>query len=108
VQKYPVRATARKDLTAEHLAELCRTHFEAAEIDGPAVRSSYGALAALRVWPEGKELALEVTMNPKVEDALQRETIRRYNLFLEAATGYTAKERASRLRKAASKSAEGK
>lgn len=69
------------------------------------MRVSYGALAGMKVWADGKELAVEVTMNPKVEEAVAQETIRRYNRFLEDVTGYSAKERASRLRKAATKGA---
>ncbi len=101
MQKYPVRTSARANLTPEALESLCRTHFERAERDGGSVASSWGALAALKVWPVGKELAVEVTMNPKVEPSVAAETIRRYNSFLEAVTGFSAKERASRLRKAA-------
>jgi hypothetical protein len=40
-------------------------------------------------------------MNPKVPEDVQRDTISRYNRFLEAATGYSAKERARKLRKSA-------
>ncbi len=40
-------------------------------------------------------------MDPKVPEEVARETIRRYNAFLEDATGFTAKERAKRLKKSA-------
>ncbi len=40
-------------------------------------------------------------MNPKVPEEVARETIARYNRFLEEATGFSAKERAKRLRKSA-------
>ena len=103
MQRYPVRASVRARLSTEGLLASCREHFGEGEVDGPAVRSRFGALAALRVWPVEKELAVEVTMNPAVASELQAETIRRYNRFLEDATGYTAKERASRMRKAAAK-----
>ena len=106
MQKYPVRSSARAALNPESLAALCRTHFDRAEQDGTSVSSGWGALAALKVWPEGKDLAVEMTMNPKVEAPIAAETIRRYNEFLQAATGYSAKERASKLRKAA-KNADG-
>jgi hypothetical protein len=107
VQKYPVRASARAGLSPEGLEALCRAHFERAERDGASVSSGWGALAALKVWPEGKELAVEVTMNPKVDPPIAAETIRRYNEFLQAATGYSSKERASRLRKSAAKGGDG-
>ncbi|MGI0068558.1 MAG: DUF5611 family protein [Thermoplasmata archaeon] len=40
-------------------------------------------------------------MDPKVDVEIAAETVRRYNLFLERATGYSAKERAKKLRKSA-------
>jgi len=83
------------------LAEVARAHFERAEVDGEAVVASYGAISRLSARPSGRDLVIEVTMNPKVPEDVARETIRRYNLFLEATTGYSAKERAKRLRKSA-------
>lgn len=99
MQTYPVRPTHRSNLTVESLGELARQNFGDAKADGPAVETSYGALVKLRASAAGKELGVEVTMNPKVSDELARETIRRYNAFLEAVTGYSAKERAKRARK---------
>lgn len=101
MQSYPVRATHRRELTAETIERLAREHFESATREGDTVRVTYGALAALGVRADGKLLAVDLTMNPKVPEEVARETIRRYNAFLEAATGFTAKERAKRLQKAA-------
>jgi hypothetical protein len=106
VQRYPVRATHRAKLRPEVLAELATTHFGRADRNGESVSATFGAIASLKVWAEGKELAVEVTMNPKVENAVAADTIQRYNQFLLDATGYTAKERASKLRKSATKSSE--
>jgi hypothetical protein len=99
VQKYPMRASARSELDLERLETLCRTHFDDARRDGEAVVSRYGAIEEIRAWPSGKELAVDMRMNAKVDEAVARETIRRYNQFLEDATGFSAKERAKRLRK---------
>ena len=107
MQKYPVRATARAGLTPEALERICREVFGEAHQEGGKVRTSFGALAALATWREAKELAVEVTMNPKVEASVAQDTVRRYNQFLQSATGYSAKERAARLRKSASKGAGG-
>ncbi|MCI4319248.1 MAG: DUF5611 family protein [Thermoplasmata archaeon] len=107
MQKYPVKSTVRKELTPERLEALCGTHFDTAARDGPKVSTTFGAIAALSVWSEGKELAVEVTMNPKVPEEVARDTIRRYNQFLAAATGFTSKERAKRLQKAAKAAASG-
>ncbi|MCI4336330.1 MAG: DUF5611 family protein [Thermoplasmata archaeon] len=107
MQRYPVRTSHRAQLTVGHLAELCQTHFGQVDSDGGAVLAKYGALARLKAWPEKKELAIEVTMDPKVEVEVAGETVRRYNRFLEDATGFSAKERAKRLRKSASGPADG-
>lgn len=99
MQKYPVRTSHRGQLTAEALGGLLRETFGTAEIDGAGATTHFGAIERLVARPDGRDLAIDVTMNPKVDDAVARDTIARYNRFLEAATGYSSKERAKRLRK---------
>jgi hypothetical protein len=101
VQKYPVRASHRKGLEAAALGTVLAKHFEGVEVTGNGASASFGAIARISVAPEGRELAVDVTMNPQVPEAIQAETIQRYNRFLEEATGYSSKERAKRLRKSA-------
>jgi hypothetical protein len=101
VQKYPVRTSHRAHLNPTDLERIVRTHFSSGELTGDAVAASFGAIERLVVRPEGRELAVEVTMNPKVPEEVARDTIARYNRFLEEATGYSSKERARRLRKSA-------
>jgi len=105
VQKYPVRTSHRVRLTLPQLLETCRTIFGTAEVRDGDVVATFGALARLATRPDGKELRVDVTMDPKVPLDIAAETVRRYNHFLETATGYTAKERARRLRKAGAASA---
>jgi hypothetical protein len=100
VQKYPVRASHRKNLEPAALASLLGSHFEAVEVRGEVVEARWGAIDRLSARRESRELLVELTMNPKVADAVAAETIARYNRFLEAATGYGSKERARRLKKA--------
>jgi hypothetical protein len=107
VQAYPVRTSHRKNLAAGPLEELMRTHFGPASRDGESVAASYGAIDRIVASGRGRELVVEVTMNPKVPEEVARETIARYNRFLEAATGFSSKERARRLRKSATASGEG-
>jgi len=107
VQKYPVRATHRKNLDAATLVGIARTHFENSAADGAAVTAHWGAIERLVARADGRELAVELTMNPKVPESVAAETIARYNRFLEEATGYSSKERARRLRKSASAPAGG-
>jgi hypothetical protein len=101
MQRYPVRASHRRNLVPTALAQVCQTHFGTAAIEGDSVRAQWGAIERLTARGDGKELAVELVMNPKVEEAVAAETIRRYNSFLEDATGFTTKERAKRLRKSA-------
>ncbi len=101
MQSYPVRATHRRNLDLAAIGAIARQHFESVEIDGTAVRARYGAIDRLSVRPDGRALAIEVRTNPQVEEAVARESIARYNRFLQEVTGYSAKERARRLRKSA-------
>lgn len=101
VQKYPVRPSHRANLAPETLEPIVRSHFDAVDREGEVLCAQFGAISRIAVSAEGRELAVEVTMNPKVPADIQAETIRRYNHFLEEATGYSAKERAKRLRKSA-------
>lgn len=107
MQRYPVRPSHRVNLGPEALVRLAREHFGSAEPVGDGVRTAYGAIASLVVRGDRRELLVDVTMNPQVDEAVARETIGRYNRFLESTTGYSAKERARRLRKSAGGPASG-
>lgn len=101
MQRYPVRPAARVNLALPALEALCRDHLGSATRDEKAVHATWGAVTRFAVWPEAKELVVDLTTNPQVPVEVATETVQRYNRFLEAATGYTAKERAKRLRKSA-------
>jgi hypothetical protein len=101
LQNYPVRTTHRARLTLPSLLETARGVFSNGELVEGDVVVSFGALARLAVRPEGKELRVDVKMDPKVPPEVAADTVRRYNQFLESATGYSSKERAKRLRKSA-------
>jgi hypothetical protein len=107
VQKYPVRASHRTNLEGPALARLLEECFGSATVDGDAAATSFGAIVRLSARAAKRELAIDVSMNPKVDDAVARDTIARYNRFLEAATGFSSKERARRLRKAAGEAPKG-
>lgn len=101
MQNYPVRTAERRNLNLPALEEVLRSCFGEAHVEGEWAVSSYGAISRLAVRPAGRELTVDPTMNPKVAEDVARETIRRYNQFLETATGFSSKERAKRLRKSA-------
>jgi hypothetical protein len=100
VQKYPVRPSHRANLAPESLDRILRTHFENVGGSGPERTASWGAIVQLSARAEGRDLLVDVTMNPKVPEEVARETIARYNRFLEETCGYSSKERAKRLKKA--------
>jgi len=101
VQNYPVRANHRGNLDPTTLGQILRECFGSSTVDGETATTSFGAIDRLAVRADRRELAVDVAMNPKVPDEVARDTIARYNRFLESATGYSAKERAKRMRKSA-------
>ncbi|MGA9839399.1 MAG: DUF5611 family protein [Thermoplasmata archaeon] len=107
MQSYPVRASHRKNLEAATLGTILGAHFESVVVNGESAEAKWGAIELLSVRRDGRELRVELTMNPKVPVDVAAETIARYNRFLEAATGYSSKERAKRLRKSATSAAPG-
>ncbi|MFI5418448.1 MAG: DUF5611 family protein [Candidatus Lutacidiplasmatales archaeon] len=100
MQNYPVRPSHRANLTPENLERIARNHFTEVTSSEGLVTAKYGALDRLAAKAAGRELSIEVAMNPKVAIEVAQETIRRYNRFLEETTGYSTKERARRLKKA--------
>ena len=70
------------------------------ERDGK-VSASFGACTRLTAWTDGKSLFVETEMNPGVPDDVAQKTISAFNRFLEAATGYNAKERAKKAQQSA-------
>ena len=102
MQNYPVRASHRARLVPAEIARIAREQFGAAESSDGTVTASFGALSRLVCRAAGRELSVEVVMNPQVPEGVARETIARYNRFLEEVTGFSSKERAKRLRKSAS------
>ncbi len=60
---------------------------------------SYGAFARLTVWIDNKKLCVDTESNREARDEMILETNKRYRVFLEEATGYSAKERLSKAKK---------
>lgn len=60
---------------------------------------SYGAFARLAVWIDNKKLCIDTESNKEARDEVILETNKRYRVFLEGATGYTAKERLAKAKK---------
>ncbi len=60
---------------------------------------SYGAFKRLTAWVDNKKLFIDTESDKEVKDDVILDTNRRYRIFLEEATGYTAKERVSKTKK---------
>ncbi len=104
---YPVKLSHRARLTPDGILATACDAFGSGARDGEVVSASFGALTRLTARVAGKELAVETTMDPKVSVDVAAETVRRYNRFLEGATGFNSKERAKRLRKSGASSGRG-
>lgn len=60
---------------------------------------SYGALTRLVVGISNKKLCVETEANKGATDDVIMDTNKRYRVFLEEATGYSAKERLKKAKK---------
>lgn len=98
---YSVRPAFRAQLSLDRIAAVCESEFGGAVRTADAITTQYGAIDSLTARPGKGELLVDLKMNPKVANDVAAETVRRYNRFLEALTGYTAKERAKKAQKAA-------
>lgn len=66
----------------------------------------FGSFARLTVWLDGKILVVESEPAPGTPKESIQDTIRRFNDFLLRATGFTTKERRSKMSKETSKDSE--
>lgn len=78
--------------------------FGTVKTENEKLQAYYGALQPLTAWVKGKDvLCVETQMEKDLDDNVLNETIHLYNKFLEAATGFTSKERIKRAKKKAEK-----
>jgi hypothetical protein len=95
-----------KVVDGDGLKGLMKEHFDApvtVDDDGWHLME-YGALKPLKVKMLSKsELEVLTVSDPDVSNEVASESIRRYNKFLEAATGFNSKQRSKRLQQKAKK-----
>ncbi len=102
LQEFDIRRGHFKNIEGEKLKELIISTFGNVEVEADKYLAYYGALQPLTVWMKDKNaICVETTMEKDVAEDEINETIRRYNKFLESATGFTAKERVKRSKKKA-------
>ena len=68
--------------------------------DNGKLTLAYGAFSRLTVYIENKKLIVDSESNKVIKDEEILDTNKRFRIFLEEATGYTAKERLKMAKKA--------
>ncbi len=101
MRAYELRRGHGKHIEGDKLCTIAAETFGSATVEDGKVVASFGAIEKLSAWTDGKQLFVDMAMKTGVPDALATETITRNNRFLEAATGYNAKERSKKAQKAA-------
>jgi len=97
MRAYELRRGWGKNLEGDKLRAIAAHAFGSATVDDGKVIASFGAIERLVTWTDGKSLFVDMTMKTGVPDDVATDTITRNNRFLEAATGYSAKERSKRV-----------
>lgn len=67
--------------------------------DNGKLALNYGAFKKLTVWLDNKKLCVDTESSKDARDDVILDTNKRYRVFLEEATGYTAKERLAKAKK---------
>lgn len=101
MRAYELRRGHGKNIEGDRLRVIAAEVFGSANTEGEKVVVSFGAIEKLTAWTDGKQLYVDMAMKPGVPDDVASDTIGRNNRFLEAATGYSAKDRSKRAQKAA-------
>lgn len=100
MRSFPVKRQNQKLLSdKESLKNIILEIFGECNEQENGFTTSYGALKRLRIWVDKNQLYVETEMNTGVSPEVGIESHKKYNLFLEKVTGYTAKERAKKLQK---------
>ena|SRR5690349_1219601 len=69
------------------------------DLGGGKFEATLGPLV-VKTWIEGKALAFESNQPTQIDDATATKVVQARNQFLQAATGFNAKERVKRAKKA--------
>ena len=100
MKEFEIKRGHFKNIEGEKLKELMESTFGNVEKNDEKLISKYGALQPLTTWLKEKNvLCVDTQMDNSVDESQINETIKRYNIFLEAATGFTSKERVKRAKK---------
>lgn len=101
MQAYDIKRGHGKTLEGDGLLTILRACYDSVSEEGAEFLVRHGAIQEMKVWVEGNQLHVDMTMDAGVDDATAADTIRAHNAFLARATGFNAKQRRSRLQKRA-------
>ncbi|MFQ6012669.1 MAG: DUF5611 family protein [Thermoplasmata archaeon] len=101
MKAYDIKRGHARTLEGEGLRQILERCYGSVSAYGKGFRVRHGAIKEMTVWVEDNRLYVDMAMDPGVNDATAADTIRAHNAFLAQATGFTAKQRRSRLQKRA-------
>ncbi|MFZ1128004.1 DUF5611 family protein [Methanoregula sp.] len=98
MQEYPIKRGLTKDLEPRIAAELRNCFGVEPEKNGHSYRIRFGALKRLEATcgAGGKTLRVNTESDTSASDDVIIDTNRRFRKFLDAATGFSTKERVKR------------
>ena len=95
--EYDIKRGWWKNIEGEKLKEMMNEHFGNISEEGDLLVSSYGAISRVEVKMLDKtRMSLSTVSNTNVADDTVLDTKKRLNKFVEAATGFNAKQRMKR------------
>ena len=99
---YDIKKGNYGNLEGDGLKKMMEAAFGSVRTEGGALVSSYGAMTRIEVRVIGKtSLDISAVTDKNASQDLAADTIKKWNEFLEKATGFSSKERRNRLQKKA-------
>jgi len=99
---YDIKKGNYGNLEGDGLMKMMEAAFGSAKKEGDVLVSSYGAMTRIEVRLISKtSMDISATSDKNASPDLAADTIKKWNEFLEQATGFTSKERRNRLQKKA-------
>jgi hypothetical protein len=97
---FEIKRGHAKDLEGDKLGELLKAAFgNSKDLGGGKFEATLGPLV-VKTWVNGKAIAFESNQPTQIDDATATKVVQARNKFLQDATGFNAKERVKRAKKA--------
>jgi hypothetical protein len=102
MMEYDIKRGHFKNIEGDGLKDILTEFFGGYQEDGDTLIANYGAMTEMRVKVLSKSsVSVETKTDTDVSDDVAMDTIRKFNRFLESATGLNSKQRRDRLSKKA-------